>query len=82
MANTQLSVDSVIDVCTIIPRDRHALIFGTFQKLKSAHAFVLVNDHDPKPLYYQFQAAHQGTFDWDYLEKGPDVWRVIISRTG
>jgi uncharacterized protein (DUF2249 family) len=79
--NTQLSVDSTIDVRSIIPRERHPLIFNTFQRLEPAHAFVLVNDHDPKPLYYQFQVEHQGKFGWDYLEKGPDVWRVIISRT-
>ena len=39
-----------------------------------------VNDHDPKPLYYQFQAEHAGAFQWDYLEKGSDVWRVRIGR--
>ena len=43
--------------------------------------FVLVNDHDPKPLYYQFKAEYDGAFGWDYLDQGPDVWRVRISRT-
>ena len=38
-------------------------------------------DHDPKPLYYQFQAEYKGTFTWDYLDQGPDVWRVRNSRT-
>ncbi|KAB2937161.1 DUF2249 domain-containing protein [Hyphomicrobium sp.] len=80
MANAQLSIDTVIDVRSIMPRERHALIFETFRKLAPGHGFMLVNDHDPKPLYYQFQAEHPGTFGWDYLEKGPDVWRVAISR--
>jgi uncharacterized protein (DUF2249 family) len=39
---------------------------------------VLVNDHDPKPLRYQFEARHVGTSD--YLESGPKVWRVRIGR--
>jgi uncharacterized protein (DUF2249 family) len=81
MTGVQLPPESVIDVRTIVPRERHALIFNTFEQLKPGYGFVLVNDHDPKPLYYQFQAEHQGTFGWDYLEKGPDVWRVVISRT-
>lgn len=81
MTTAQVSVDTIIDVRLIVPRERHSLIFDTFQKLKPAHAFILVNDHDPKPLYYQFEAEHQGTFGWDYLEKGPNVWRVVISRT-
>jgi len=41
---------------------------------------VLVNDHDPKPLRYQFQAEHPGEFTWDYLESGPEAWRVRIAR--
>lgn len=81
MTAAQLSVDTIIDVRLVVPRERHTLIFDTFQKLEPAHGFILVNDHDPKPLYYQFQAEHQGAFGWDYLEKGPDVWRVVISRT-
>jgi hypothetical protein len=28
-------------------------------------AFVLVNDHDPKPLYYQLAAENAGEFSWD-----------------
>ena len=41
---------------------------------------MLVNDHDPKPLYYQFAAEHAGDSTWDYLEEGPEVWRVQIGR--
>ena len=80
MANAELTLKSVIDVCPIMPRQRHSLIFNTFHKLEPGQGFVLINDHDPKPLYYQFEAKHRGTFGWDYLEKGPDVWRVVISK--
>jgi len=41
---------------------------------------VLVNDHDPKPLYYQLAAEHPDRFSWDYLEAGPEAWRVRIGR--
>lgn len=71
---------STIDVRTIAPRERHPLIFGTFHKLTPGDAFLLVNDHDPKPLYYQFQAEYAGQFLWEYLEQGPDVWQVRIGR--
>jgi len=63
------------------PIRRHGLIFETFDALAVGAAFVLVNDHDPKPLYYQFAAEQGGTFSWDYLEEGPQVWRVRIART-
>ena len=69
-----------IDVRSIAPRDRHPLIFQTFDGLTPGEAFELVNDHDPKPLYYQFQVERPGAFAWRYLEQGPDVWRVEIGR--
>ena len=69
-----------IDVRTIVPRERHPLIFRTFEALKPGENFELVNDHDPKPLYYQFQAEIGPQFDWQYLEQGPEVWRVRIAR--
>lgn len=71
---------STIDVRTIIPRERHPLIFRTFEGLRPGEGFELVNDHDPKPLYYQFQAELGPTFEWQYLEQGPEVWRVRIGR--
>jgi uncharacterized protein (DUF2249 family) len=72
---------ATLDVRNIVPRERHPLIFGTFRKLGPGDAFVLVNDHDPKPLYYQFQAELGESFQWDYLESGPEVWKVRIGRS-
>jgi uncharacterized protein (DUF2249 family) len=69
-----------IDVRAIAPRERHPLIFSTFGKLAEGQAFVLVNDHDPKPLHQVFEAELPGLFTWDYLEQGPDLWRVAITR--
>jgi uncharacterized protein (DUF2249 family) len=71
-----------IDVRTIAPRERHPLIFSTFGALTRGQALELVNDHDPKPLFYQFNAEMPGQFEWQYLENGPDTWRVAITRTG
>ena len=71
---------TTIDVRTVIPRERHPLIFSTFRNLAPGDAFLLVNDHDPKPLYDQFQAELGEPFDWEYLENGPEVWKVRIGR--
>jgi len=69
-----------VDVRTLPPAERRRLIFGRFNALQVGEAFVLVNDHDPKPLFYQFKFEHEGQFSWDYLEQGPRVWRVRIGR--
>jgi uncharacterized protein (DUF2249 family) len=69
-----------IDVRVMAPRERHPLIFATWEALQPGDTFLLVNDHDPKPLYYQFSYEHNGQFTWEYLEQGPDVWRVQIGK--
>ena len=78
---TTATATSLIDVRSIAPRERHPLIFDTFRRLATGQAMELVNDHDPKPLYYQFQAERPGQLDWQYLESGPQVWRVHVGRT-
>lgn len=78
---TTATAEPVVDVRRIVPRERHPMIFDAFHRLAPNEAFLLVNDHDPKPLYYQFEAEHEGQFTWDYLEQGPEAWRVRIGRT-
>lgn len=69
-----------LDVRCIAPRDKHSAIFQQFDALAPGASFVLVNDHDPIPLYYQFEGTRTGQFAWAYLEQGPEVWRVRIGR--
>jgi len=76
-----MNTTTILDVRTIVPRERHPLIFGTFDKLAPGDAFLLVNDHDPKPLYYHFKAELGDSFAWDYLESGPEVWKVRIAKS-
>ena len=62
------------------PRDRHPTLMNAWHRLEPGSAILLVNDHDPLPLYYQFSCEHGGTFHWDYIESGPATWRVRISK--
>lgn len=77
----KLPQERPLDVREVAPRERHTLIFDSYKALKPGEAFVLINDHDPKPLYYQFEAEHAGEFSWHYLEEGPETWRVRIGRS-
>lgn len=69
-----------LDVRDMPPAQRHEAIFSAYRDLAAGTGFVLVNDHDPKPLRYQFEAEHAGRFTWQSLEAGPEVWRVRIGR--
>jgi uncharacterized protein (DUF2249 family) len=74
------AAESILDVRDMAPRLRHPTIFNTWAGLGEGEAFLLVNDHDPLPLYYQFAAEQPGRFRWEYLERGPDAWRVRLTR--
>jgi uncharacterized protein (DUF2249 family) len=81
MTNAATAPDTtVIDVRSLVPMQRHAKIFELTDGLAAGASFVLVNDHDPKPLYYQLQAEHPDQFSWTYLERGPEVWKVRIGK--
>ncbi len=71
----------LLDAREIQPRERHPRIFATFDQLPVGSSFILANDHDPRPLYYQFDVEREGAFRWTYLEEGPDLWRVRITKT-
>lgn len=62
------------------PHQKHKVIFETFDKLDPGQAMLLVNDHDPQPLHYQFQLERQGAFSWEYIERGPESFRIRIGR--
>lgn len=70
-----------LDVRPYSPTRRHEMIDEAWDALAVGDAFELINDHDPHPLYYQWEAEHTNAFTWEPLEEGPEVWRVRVSRT-
>lgn len=73
----------VIDVPAITDhRLKHATIFEAFNSLKGGESFVIHNDHDPKPVFYQLQGMHGDTFTWEYLQEGPEWWDVRVTLQG
>ena len=77
-SSTELPIE--LDARAIPPRDKHPTIFRTFDSLKPGRSMILINDHDPRPLRYQLVAERPNSFEWTYLEEGPEVWRVRIDR--
>ena len=69
-----------LDVRSLPHGGRHEIIFARLDELTPGGSFVILNDHDPKPLRYQTEALWPGRFTWNYLETGPLVWRVEIIR--
>jgi len=73
-------ITETLDVTQIEPRLKHPTIFEHFDALKPGESFVIHNDHDPKPLYYQLLGQRGTIFTWEYLEEGPRTWLVKIAK--
>jgi uncharacterized protein (DUF2249 family) len=56
-----------IDVRDIPPKNRHPKIMDTFEGMDAGETLTLINDHDPKPLFYEMQAERE-QFDVDGYE--------------
>ncbi|MFC6723080.1 DUF2249 domain-containing protein [Halobium palmae] len=56
--------ETKLDVREIPPAERHPKIHDAFAALESGDTLVLINDHEPKPLFYEMQAEVDG-FDAD-----------------
>lgn len=74
------TIAKIINVPDYALREKHPTILNGFDGLKSGEVMQIVNDHDPRPLHYQFMMERTEQFAWEYLEEGPDTWRVAISK--
>lgn len=70
-----------INLTTVEPKLKHPTVFQFFDVLPRGEKFIIDNDHDPKPLYYQLLAERGQTFEWLYLQQGPDRWKVQITKS-
>lgn len=59
---------------------RHATIFGALDSVQSGSGMILVAPHDPLPLLAQLEQRSPGIFQIDYLEQGPEAWRLSFVR--
>ena len=77
---SELIDPACFDVRRIPCRVKHAQIFQRWAELPAGGYFILINDHDPVPLRYQFEAEFPGAFSWEYLVKGAEEFRVKIGK--
>ncbi|MDP4161905.1 MAG: DUF2249 domain-containing protein [Bacillota bacterium] len=71
---------ATVNVPDYPPREKHPIIFKTFDELNSGETMQIINDHDPRPLLYQFMMERPEQFNWNYLEEGPEIWKVAIDK--
>lgn len=70
----------VLDARAIPHSIRHATVLGALDSLASHGALILVAPHDPLPLLAQARARYPEGLDVEYLEQGPEAWRIRLRR--
>ena len=73
-------VDRELDVRPLSKPDKHPAVFAAYEALAVGESFVLVNNHDPRHLRGEFDTDHPGSYGWDYLAKGPQEYRIRITK--
>ena len=72
----------VLDVRPVEPKYRFEVIMGAYEELASDQVLELTVDHDPKCMYYTLKATRgDDAFTFDYLENGPETWRVRVRKS-
>jgi uncharacterized protein (DUF2249 family) len=69
-----------LDLRQIMPFERHDLIFKQWDALRPGETLRIFNDHNPKPLRYQFEAEYKGQFEWAFEQEGPKDWIFNIKK--
>lgn len=69
-----------LDLRNMPPFERHTKIFEMWNSLEEGETLRITNDHEPKPLYYLFEAEYKGQFEWNYVKQGPEDWIFTIKK--
>ena len=69
-----------LDVRVIPHAVRHAAIHGVVDSLIPGAAVLLIANHDPLPLLAQLRERHGSAVTSDYVESGPEVWKLKLER--
>jgi uncharacterized protein (DUF2249 family) len=81
MTMSQSNPNTIVDVRGTAPMHRFDQIMSAYEELGSGHTMQLFVDHDPKCMYYTLRATRgESSFGFEYVQDGPDVWEVLVTR--
>ena len=68
-----------LDLRSVVPAERHRLVYAGLDALAPGESLELVNDHRPSPLRYELEAVRSGQYRWDDGKDGPEVFSATIT---
>ena len=79
-STTHAAPGTSLDVRPVEPKHRFDRIMSTYDSLAAGSTMELIVDHDPVCMYYTLKMTRGAdTFSFEYLEEGPEVWRVNVT---
>ncbi|MEU4633532.1 DUF2249 domain-containing protein [Micromonospora chalcea] len=75
-----LTIDPRLDVRQLPHDQRHARVLAALEALPAGGALVLVAPHAPRPLLAEVAARYGDGMTSEWLQDGPDVWQIRLSR--
>jgi uncharacterized protein (DUF2249 family) len=79
--NVQSHPRTLLDLRQIEASKRQAAVFELFAGMLPGDELLLTHAHHSTPLRYLLLAEAPLGFTWEYLEDGPEVWRILICKT-
>lgn len=74
------TAEVVLDGRQIPCQIKHGLVIQTCLALPANGTFVLLNGKDPGGVLHDLTTDYPGQFTWEYLESGPELYRLRFRR--
>lgn len=75
------SLPASLDLREVPAEERRLRVLSTFGHLHPGDTLLLTHSHPSNPLRYLLLAEAPRAFTWQYLEEGPQTWRICIRKT-
>ena len=79
-AGQSVATEEALDLREVARPLRHPMVFAKFDDIPVGDSFLLINDHDPVPLNMQMERMRPGQLAWEYIVRGPDIFRIRVRR--
>jgi uncharacterized protein (DUF2249 family) len=75
--------ETTLDLRDVPAPERHPKIHDAFAELAPGEALEIVNDHDPQPLYYEFEAEVPAFDGENYAieRRGPEEFVATLPKS-
>lgn len=71
---------TAMDLRQMAAHERRPRVFDQFDHMQAGDILLLTHSHHSTPLFYLLLAEAPLRFTWEYLEQGPECWRIKICK--